>query len=285
MSSKESGRLPKIISKTGISRSGFYAFSPNVEEFDLKDFKIINSHFQRGKQKLGIRQLKMQIFRKDGLIMNEKKIARIKRKYGLITLIRRRSVYRRFGKQLHEHRTFPNILNRNFSPSSPKEVFSTDITQINYGDKKAYIAAVKDLCTKEIVGKAVSSRIDINLSTAAIDDALVKVSASEKQKLVIHSDQGFHFTHFTYRNKLAALGITQSMSRKGNCLDNAPIESFFGHLKDLLDIEKCKDIEEVKREVNNQINYYNNHRPQLGLKKMPPTEYRRHLQILAARAF
>lgn len=227
----------------------------------------------------------MQIFRKDGLVMNEKKIARIKRKYGLITAIRKKSPYRKFSKKHHEHRTFPNILNRNFNPSKPREIFSTDITQISFGDKKAYIAAVKDLCTKEIVGKAVSNRIDINLSTAAIDDALLKVDDSEKRNLIIHSDQGFHFTHFTYRNKLRENGITQSMSRRGNCLDNAPIESFFGHLKDLLDMSGCKDIGEVKREVNNQIDYYNNHRPQFGLKKMPPTEYRRHLQILGTRAF
>lgn len=211
--------------------------------------------------------------------MNLKKIARIKRKYGLITTIRRKSTYRKFSKLKHEHETFPNVLNRDFNPKLPNQVFSTDITQINFGKGKAYLAAVKDLCTKEIVGKAVSSKIDINLTTTALDQALSRLTDREKKGLMIHSDQGFHFTHFSFRSKLKDSGITQSMSRKGNCLDNAPIESFFGHLKDWLDLKKCHDIGDVKREVINQINYYNHQRPQIGLKKMPPTEYRRHLTI------
>lgn len=220
----------------------------------------------------------MQIFRKDGLIMNEKKIARIKRKYNLTTVIRKKSAYKIFNKLNQEHRVFPNILDRKFQPNRPKQVFSTDITQIDFDGKKAYLAAVKDLCTKEIVGKAVSNRIDISLSTAALDDALSKVKKIDRQNLMIHSDQGFHFTHFSFRDKLQKNGITQSMSRKGNCHDNAPMESFFGHLKDLLDVKKCRNIEDIKKEVFKQINYYNRQRPQLGLKKMPPTEYRRHLE-------
>lgn len=221
----------------------------------------------------------MEIYQRDGLVMNHKKIARIKRKYELTTTIRKKCVYRKFAKLKHEHESFPNILNRNFNAQKPKQVFSTDITQVNFGNKKAYIAAVKDLCTKEIVGRAISSRIDINLTTAAVDQALSQLTALERQNLMIHSDQGFHFTHFSFRNKLKENGITQSMSRKGNCLDNAPIESFFGHLKDWLDLENCHDISDVKREVNNKINYYNQRRPQIGLNKMPPSEYRRHLEI------
>ena len=88
-----------------------------------------------------------------------------------------------------------------------------------------------------------------------------------------------HFTHFSYRNKLERNRIIQSMSRRGNCLDNAPIESFFGHLKDLLDLTSCENINDVKKEVTKQINYYNHRRAQLGLKKMPPSEYRRHLNL------
>ena len=272
-------RVSAVLSPLGISRQCFYSKDFLAPSFDLKDFKIINKYFQRGKEKLGSRQLKMEIFRREGLNMNLKKIARIKRKYGLVTKIRRKSTYKKFSKLKHEHDTCPNILNRDFKPASPNRVFSTDITQINFGKGRAYLAAVKDLCTKEIVGKAVSSRIDINLTTAALDQALSKLTNKDKLGLTIHSDQGFHFTHFSFRNKLKENGITQSMSRKGNCLDNAPMESFFGHLKDWLDLKKCQDISDVKREVINQINYYNHRRPQMGLMKMPPSEYRRHLAI------
>jgi len=221
----------------------------------------------------------MAIERSEGLVINEKKIARIKRKYKLETKIRRKSKYKIFAKKKHEHDIFPNLLNREFDQKEPDKVYSTDITQINYGGKKAYIAAVKDLCTKEVVGKSVSNRIDIKLTNTAIDKALKRLTPEKKKQLIIHSDQGFHFTHISYRLKLKNNGITQSMSRKGNCIDNAPIESFFGHLKDLLELSNCRNIIDVEKEVTKQINYYNHRRPQLGIKKMPPSEYRRHLEI------
>ena len=97
---------------------------------------------------------------------------------------------------------------------------------------------------------------------------------------MIHSDQGHHFTHTSYRNKLKENGITQSMSRKGTCIDNSPIECFFGHLKDLIDVKDCKTFEELEKEVTNKINYYNHRRPQLNINKMTPSEYRKHLELL-----
>jgi len=221
----------------------------------------------------------MVIEQSEGLILNRKKIARIKKKYNLQTIIRRRNKYKAFAKKKHEHEVFPNILARNFRQKRPDAVYSTDITQINYGHKKAYVAAVKDLCTNEIVGKSISNRIDIQLTNSAIDKALRKLTKEKRKRLMIHSDQGFHFTHFSYRQKLKDNGVTQSMSRRGNCIDNAPIESFFGHLKDLLDLDNCKNITDIKKEVTKQINYYNHRRPQLRLKKMPPSKYRRHLNF------
>ncbi|MFT6633226.1 MAG: transposase InsO family protein [Bacteriovoracaceae bacterium] len=221
----------------------------------------------------------MHIERETGLVFNKKKIARIKRKFNLQTVIRRRNKYRVFANKKQEHETFPNLLDRDFKQESPDRVYSTDITQINYGTKKAYVAAVKDLCTNEIVSNSISSRIDINLTNSAIDKALKRLTVDEKRKLMIHSDQGVHFTHISYRRKLEQNGVTQSMSRRGNCIDNAPIESFFGHLKDLLDLKLCKNIEDIRKEVTKKINYYNHRRPQLGLKKMPPSEYRRQFNF------
>lgn len=221
----------------------------------------------------------MLIERESGLIMNRKKIARIKRKFKLETKIRRKNKYRQFLKKNQEHKTFPNLLERRFEQDQPDKVYSIDITQINYGTKKMYLAAVKDLCTKEIVGKSISKRIDIKLTNSAIDKALKRLTTEVKQGLMVHSDQGFHFTHFSYREKLKNNGVTQSMSRKGNCIDNAPIESFFGHLKDLIDLTNCKKYEDLEKEVTKQINYYNHRRPQLGIQKMPPSEYRRLLNF------
>lgn len=262
-----------------ISRSVYYAYDESKVEFDHKDYLLVKKYFDKSKAKHGVRQLRMAIERGEKFVLNEKKISRIKKKYGLETVIRRKNKYRAFAKKKQEHETFPNLLERNFKQEKPNAVYSTDITQLNYGSKKAYVAAVKDLCTNEIVSSSTSDRIDINLTNSAIDKALKKLKVEEKKGLIIHSDQGFHFTHFSYRLKLRKNGIIQSMSRKGNCIDNAPIESFFGHLKDLLDLKDCKNIHDIKKEVTKKINYYNHRRPQLGLKKMPPSEYRRQLKF------
>lgn len=263
-----------------VSRSSYYSFDESKIDPDFEDFKIIEKYFNKHRQKVGIRQLKMIIERCEGLIMNEKKISRIKNKYGLETLIRRKNKYRRFKRNEQEHKTCPNHLDREFNQKKADRVYSIDITQINYnGSKKAYVAAVKDLCTKEIVSKSVSNRIDLKLSNSALDKALRKLSLDERKKLMIHSDQGLHFTHSSFRSRLKKDEVLQSMSRKGNCIDNAPIESFFGHLKDLLELEGCKNIKDIEKEVTRKIKYYNYDRPQLGLKKMPPIEYRRHLNL------
>lgn len=260
-----------------IPKSRYYRLKNKHSDKDLCDFKIIEKHFLKSSRKAGIRQLKMILERREGIVFNRKKIARIKRKFGLRTEIRMKNKYKYFALKKQEHEVLPNILNREFSQKKPKRVYSIDITQVRYGGTKAYIAAVKDLCTKEIVAKEVSSRIDLSLTNRTIAKALEKLTDKERKKLMVHSDQGVHFTHKSYRKKLEENGVTQSMSRKGNCLDNAPIESFFGLLKDHLNLKHCKNISDVRKEVTKQVNYYNYERPQLGLKKMPPSLYRRHL--------
>lgn len=246
------------------------------QDKDAGDYELIKVIFEERKCRIGIRQIKMLLERRFKITMNHKKIARIKKKYHLETRIRRMNKYRHFAKKKLEHRVCKNKLNRRFDVKKPDKVYSTDITQLNYGkNSKAYLAAFKDLFTKEIVAYNISSRIDTTLTTMALNQVLDKVR-HRKRKLMIHSDQGFHFTHFSFRELLKKNKIKQSMSRKGNCLDNAPIESLFGHLKDHFDLAECKTIEEVKETVTREIDYYNNERPQLGLKIMPPAEFRRH---------
>jgi transposase InsO family protein len=247
-----------------------------MKERDLEDLKILKKYHEKSKHKDGIRQLEMIIPREEGLIMNHKKIARLKRKYKLVTKIRVKNAYRYFAKKKHEHESCPNLLERNFTNLEADQVYSTDITTLKFNGKKAYFAAVKDLETKEIVGSAVSNRIDLTLTNTAINKALNRLSPKQKTGLIVHSDQGFHFTHLSFRTLLNENGVLQSMSRRGNCLDNAPIESFFGLIKDHLNLKACKTIQDVEKEVTRTVDYYNCERPQSGLKKMPPTEYRRH---------
>lgn len=272
-------RTSILLSEFSVAKSTFYRNLTRSYEIDKdeQDFELISFVFQQRKRKVGIRQIKMILERDYSVVMNKKKIYRIMKKYKLKTEIRRKNKYRYFFKKNQEHKTVKNILNREFEVKTPDTVYSTDITELKYGTKKAYLAVFKDLYSKDIIAKNISNRIDINLTNIALDKALRRLTKEEKKNLMIHSDQGFHFTHFSFRKKLQDNGVTQSMSRKGNCIDNAPVESFFGYLKDHLELKECKNLDDVKKEVTREINYYNHRRPQLGLKKMPPSEYRRQL--------
>ena len=240
---RKSLRIIKITACLKVSRSSYYRRSISSKwDRDAGDYELIKGIFEERKGRIGIRQIKMLLERRLSVKMNHKKIARIKRKYGLETKIRRRNKYRFFAKTHHEHRACKNKLARRFKVQRPDKVYSTDITQMNYGrGLKAYLAAIKDLCTKEIVAYSVSQRADIALATDALKEALRRREGSKK--LMVHSDQGYHFTHFSFRRLLKDHKIKQSMSRKGNCLDNAPIESLFGHLKDHMDLGGCRTIE------------------------------------------
>ena len=272
-------RTSILLSEFRIAKSTFYRTLTRSYDIDKdkQDFELISFVFQQRKRKVGIRQIKMILERDYSVVMNKKKIYRIMKKYKLKTEIRRKNKYRYFFKKNQEHKTVKNILNRKFDVKAPDTVYSTDITELKYGTKKAYLAVFKDLYSKDIIAKNISNRIDINLTNIALDKALKRLTTEEKKNLMIHSDQGFHFTHISFRKKLQDNGIRQSMSRKGNCIDNAPVESFFGYLKDHLELKGCKNLDDVKKEVTREINYYNHRRPQLGLKKMPPSEYRRQL--------
>ncbi|RYZ84726.1 MAG: IS3 family transposase [Proteobacteria bacterium] len=268
--------------RLGFARSGFYKWLECLAvDRDQNSFEMIRTIFTEKRERVGIRQLKMLVFKRFGVQLSRKKIARIKLKYGLVTRIRRKNKYRQYRKRTQEHRTFGNVLNREFKRTKPDEVYSTDITELPYGkNQKAYLAVFKDLATKEIVSSELSPKTDLKLVGVGLKKALSRLSLKKREHLMIHSDQGYHFTHFSYRNLLAKNGVKQSMSRKGNCLDNSPVESFFGYLKDHLDLKTCQDYEELNRRVTKEIDYYNYQRPQWDLKKMPPKKYRRHLSSL-----
>ena len=211
-----------------------------------------------------------------GKKVNKKKTLRIKLKYKLKTKIRKCKTAEKLRfKESHENKVFPNILARNFKRNRPDEVYATDITQLNYGkNQKAFLAVFKDLCTKEIVSYELSKRADVRLVDLALEKALKRLSRQERTKLMIHSDQGFQFTSKEYSEKLKRLGITQSMSRRGNCYDNACVESFFGHFKDWLDLSRCENFEKLSEMIEREMLFYNQIRPQWSLNKKPPRLYR-----------
>jgi len=242
---------------------------------DEDDLQMIKTIFEKRRAKAGIRKIVMEIHREFGLRINPKKVARIKKEYGLVTRIRKRRPVRYGLDKMFSHAKKKNILNRKFTPKRTDKVYCTDITVLHYGQgKKAYFSAMKDLCSREIISYKLSPTADLSLSTEVAREALSKLTLKQKKKLMIHSDQGSHYTSTYYQNLLRIAGVTQSMSRRGNCLDNAPIESFFGHLKDELELSECSTFEMLKIKVDKYIDYYNNERPQWTLKERSPAEYR-----------
>lgn len=264
-----------------ISRSGYYKWLKNSDRLDkdTKDYKLIKAIFEKGKRKLGWRSIQMELLNKHKTVMNHKKIIRIMKKYMLFTKIRRRNPYRNIANKTQEHRTFENKLNREFKQVTPLRVFCTDITYLFFSHQLAYLSVVKDVCSGEVVAWKLSRHINMDLVLDTINKMKNNCSLPIKsfKNILIHSDQGFHYTNPQYISMIRGLDMTQSMSRKGNCIDNAPIESFFGHLKDDVDYKECKSYEKLDLLVKEYIKYYNNERYQWDLKKMTPVGYRNHL--------
>jgi len=220
----------------------------------------------------------------NGIIMNHKKISRIMRKYHLFVKIRRVNPYRFIMKKTLEHVTFPNTLERRFHQMIPYTKFCTDITYLFFNHRVAYLSTIKDIASGEIVGWHISQHIDMNIvmNTLKSLTTYAKKNRISLAEVLIHSDQGFHYTNPLYVHEVKKLEMTQSMSRKGNCIDNAPMESFFGHLKDDVDYKNCKTFSELTLAINEYVRYYNYERHQWDLKKMTPVSYRNHLLALAA---
>lgn len=262
----------------GVSRGGYYKWlrSADKKSGDYDDYLLIKEVFDKGRAKYGWRTIQMKL--KDKKIsMNHKKIIRIKNKYNLMTKIRIKNPYKAIMKKTREHRTFENKLNRNFKQDNPQTVFCTDITYLPFNHRIAYFSAVKDIASREIVAWNLSLHLQMDIVLDTVKYMKNNQGIASLKDALIHSDQGFHYTNPEYISRVKQLDMAQSMSRKGNCIDNAPMESFFGHFKDEVDYKNCKTFEELKALTKEYINYYNNGRRQWNLKKMTPAKYKDHL--------
>jgi transposase InsO family protein len=253
-----------------VSRCGYYKWlkHTNEPEKDYEDYLKIKEVFDKSKGKYGWRSIKMKLE-----AMNHKKIQRIMRKYGLLAKVRRKNPYKQMMKKNMEHRVFPNKLQREFNQIVPFKVFCTDITYIPFHSRFVYLSVIKDIASGEVVAWNMSLHLEVALVTGTIKN----MRLDSYENIMIHSDQGFHYTNPTYIEIVKELKMIQSMSAKGKCIDNAPIESFFGHMKDEIDYESCKTFEELYTKIEEYMQYYNQERKQWSRNKMTPVEYRNHL--------
>lgn len=268
-----------------VSRSGYYNWvnSENIriekEERDKKDFEVILQAYQyRGYDK-GARGIHMRLIHLDPpVIMNIKKIRRLMKKYNLFCPIRQANPYRRMAKALKTNNVADNILNREFKEHGPRMVLLTDITYIHYNNTKCYLSVILDAFTKEVLSYVLSASLEVDFVLETVNILIEKHGISLSTETLIHSDQGCHYTSYSFIQILKDKQLRQSMSRKGNCWDNSPQESFFGHMKDEIDFSKCKTFNDVKVIIDDWIEYYNNERYQWNLAKLSPVEYYKYVK-------
>lgn len=267
-----------------VSRSGYYNWVNsenariNKENNDRRDFEIILQAYQyRGYDK-GAKGIYMRLIHMNPpVIMNVKKIRRLMKKYNLFCPIRQANPYRRMAKALKTNNVADNILNREFKEHGPRMVLLTDITYIPYNNTRCYLSVILDAFTKEILSYVLSSSLEVDFVLETVKKLIKNHGLSLSTETLVHSDQGCHYTSYSFIQILKDKKLRQSMSRKGNCWDNAPQESFFGHMKDEIDLSKCKTFEEVKIIIDDWMDYYNNERYQWNLAKLSPVEYYKYI--------
>jgi len=258
----------------GCSRSGYYAWiklgRPQYKAFD----QIINDlvlESYNSDTRFGIIPIRMNIKAAYGICLTNTTVYRYMRLNNIQSICRKKT--RRYPKPSdHE---IPNLLQRDFNTDKPNKKWSIDISYIFCRDGLQYLCAIKDMYDKSIISWQLSSFIDFKLVMDTLNDAIDKVPYEQRKELILHSDQGWHFTHNVYQQTLLDNGITQSISRKGSSVDNAPIESFFAIIKtECIYLEENLFTKNLDFVVSEYIYYYNNNRLQEKIKELAPIQYR-----------
>ncbi|WP_072831189.1 IS3 family transposase [Fibrobacter sp. UWB12] len=261
---------------SGLSRSTYYYHLRQRADRYAKERERIRSIHAQNRGCYGYRRIDSQL-RNEGFRINHKTICRIMREE-LLKNVRKRNKYRSYKGEVGK--TAPNIVNRDFSTTGPNQKWTTDVTQINIGMDKCYLSPILDMYNGEIVSYTISDHPDLRMVMEMLDRAYA--AREVKAGLMLHSDQGWHYQHYGYQKSLKDHNIVQSMSRKGNCLDNAMMENFFGIMKsELLYPNTFRNMDHFKQELRKYIEYYNNDRIKLRLKGMSPVQYRTHNSILS----
>ena len=272
--------VSKLCEAAGVSKFGYYRWlsaepaRAGREADDAAEFKWVKEAYEyRGYDK-GVRGVCMRLKRM-GHPMNPKKIRRLMRKYGLKCPIRRANPYRRMAKAMKTSNYAANVLDRNFTGLGPRKALLTDITYIPFKGQFIYVSPVIDACTKEVLAHRASTSLAMEFVKGMLDDLRRDHGSELSGETLIHSDQGCHYTSNLFIETVESMDLIRSMSRRGNCWDNSPQESFFGHMKDEIGakIAACETDEEAFKVIDEWFGYYNDDRPIWGLGKRTPKEY------------
>lgn len=272
--------ITELCSIARVSRSGYYNWvnskdkRDEQERKDRHDFELILEAFSHRGYDKGVRGIHMRLLHMDPpILMNVKKISRLMHKYNLICPIRQANPYRRMAAALKTNNVADNLVNREFEEHGPRSILLTDITYIPYNGTFAYLSTIIDAFTKQVLSYAISDNLKLDFVLLTVEQLIRNHRISLDEETIIHSDQGVHYTSYKFIEIVKDSNLRQSMSRRANCWDNAPQESFFGHMKDEIDVSNCTDFCEVKDIIDDWIDYYNNERYQWDLAKLSPNEY------------
>ena len=269
--------LSILLSIAQLPRASFYYHLKQMQKEDkyasVKEEITTIYHENRGRY--GYRRITAEL-RKRKFSVNHKTVQRLMKELGLVCRVRMKK-YRSYKGEVGK--IAPNLLNRDFRAEKPNQKWVTDVTEFSLFGEKLYLSPILDLHSSDLVSYTISDRPVLSMVTTMLDEAFAKIP--DGTNLILHSDQGWQYQHKQYQRMLREKGIRQSMSRKGNCLDNAVIENFFGLLKsELLYLQEFRSMEHFKLELIEYLDYYNNRRIKAKLKGLPPAIHRQ--QALSA---
>ena len=265
--------MKDLLQLSGLARSTFYYYlkHQNTDKYE-KEKREITDIFNANKGRYGYRRI-LVVLHCRGYSINHKTVLKLMNSLGLKGKQRKNDKYHSYKGQVGK--VADNHLNREFYAEKPFEKLTTDVTQFKIGDEKIYLSPVMDLFNREIVSYSISTSPNLWQIREMLDGLFEKLPADATP--LFHSDQGWQYQHAEYQRLLAEHNIKQSMSRKGNCMDNGAMENFFGRLKvEMYYGEKFESVNTFIDELKQYIDYYNNERISTKLKGMSPVQYRTH---------
>ncbi|WP_425529437.1 IS3 family transposase [Corynebacterium propinquum] len=269
---KSAHRLEDLLVAACLARSTFFYHQQRLTMADkhaqLK--QAIVDVFERMNRRYGYRRVHAQL-RREGWVINHKLVYKLMGQLGLKSKVRAKKKHNSYKGTVSYIAS--NVVNRCFTPDEPNTVWASDVTEFRVAGTKVYLSPIMDLCDRSIVSYSVSTSPNTAFTSQSLRDAIAQESPD--QGLVVHTDQGFQYQHSSWRTLIAGIGGTQSMSRKGNCYDNAVMENFFGHLKsEMYHGESFTSVEEFYHAIDEYIRWYNHERIQKRLKGLTPVQYR-----------
>ena len=260
-----------------MARSTFYYYlkRQNTDKYEKEKQEILDI-FNANKGRYGYRRI-LTVLRNKGYFINHKTVLKLMGCLGLKGKQRKNDKYHSYKGEIGK--VADNLLKRDFYAGKPFEKLTTDVTQFKVCDEKVYLSPVMDLFNREIVSYSISTSPNLWQIREMLDGLFAKLPADATP--IFHSDQGWQYQHAEYQRLLFEHSIEQSMSRKGNCMDNGAMENFFGRLKvEMFYGEKFESVNAFIDELKHYIDYYNNERISLKLKGMSPVQYRTHSQAI-----